>query len=66
MADGSVLRPVSRDVPDIFAELLGGDDPADLPYGKAISLLSSTGPLPVFATERFRQAGKDAAEGLLR
>ncbi|WP_126976290.1 DEAD/DEAH box helicase [Frigidibacter oleivorans] len=64
VADGSVLRPVSRDVPDIFAELLGGDDPADLPYGKAISLLSSTGPLPVFATDRFRQAGKDAAEGL--
>ncbi|MCZ8295426.1 MAG: DEAD/DEAH box helicase [Rhodobacteraceae bacterium] len=64
VADGSVLRPVSRDVPDIFAKLLDGDDPADLPYGKAISLLSSTGPLPVFATERFRQAGKDAAESL--
>lgn len=64
VADGSVLRPVSSDVPDIFAKLLDGDDPTDLPYSKAISLLSSTGPLPVFATERFRQAGKDAADSL--
>lgn len=64
VADGSVLRPVSSDVPDIFAKLLDGDDPTDLPYSKAISLLSSNGPLPVFATEAFRQAGKDAADSL--
>lgn len=64
VVDGSVLRPISKDVPEIFVDMLDGDDPADLPYGKAISLLSSGGPLPVFATERFRQAGKDAADSL--
>lgn len=64
VVDGMVLRPVSRDVPEIFAGIMEGDDPRDLPYGKAVSLLSSDGPLPVFATERFRQAGKDAADNL--
>ena len=64
VADGKVIRPISRDVPEVFADLLNGDDPTDLPYSKAISLLSSSGPIPVFATERFRQAAKDAAESL--
>jgi SNF2 family DNA or RNA helicase len=64
VADGTVLRPISKDVPEIFADLLDGEDPTALPYGKAIKLLSSSGPLPVFATERFRQAGKEAADNL--
>ena len=64
VAEGSVLRPISQDAPKILADLLDGDNPDDLSYGKAVSLLSEDGAFPVFATERFRQAGKDAADSL--
>lgn len=64
VADDAVLRPISHDVPEIFLTLMDGEDPRDLSYAKAISLLSLHSPLPVFATERFWQAGKDAADTL--
>lgn len=64
VADDAVLRPISHDVPEIFLTLMDGEDPRDLSYAKAISLLSLHSPLPIFATERFWQAGKDAADTL--
>jgi SNF2 family DNA or RNA helicase len=64
VADGTVLRPIPSDAPEIFSGIMDGADPQDIPYFKAVSLLSTDGLLTVSATERFLQAGKDAADNL--
>jgi len=64
VADGTVLRPIPSDAPEIFSGIMDGADPRDISYGKAVSLLSADGPLTVSTTELFRQAGKDAADSL--
>lgn len=65
VADGTTLRPLPADSPPMVATLLGNEDPNDLPYATAISLLRSPPEgFGVEAAEDVLHAGKIAAESL--
>lgn len=63
--DGATVRPLPNDAPNALRALIGSNDPDDLAYSEAISLLSlSTDVLPVTTSEQFQKAGLAAAEEL--
>lgn len=63
--DGSTLRPIPADAPEIFKSMLDGADPENLAFKTAIDFLGDeTGLIPVSATERFHASGTEAAAPL--
>lgn len=65
VTDGLTIRPIPRDAPRIFDELLAHANPSNLRYSDAIRLLRNAGELlQVHATERLQIAGKIAAESM--
>jgi SNF2 family DNA or RNA helicase len=65
VVDGSTIRPIPYDAPRIFHELLEGSDPDSLRYSEAIRLMRNDSELlRVHSTDRFRIAGKIAAESM--
>jgi hypothetical protein len=65
VVDESTIRPIPRDAPKIFGELLAGVDPDNLRYSEAIRLIRNGGELlRVHTTERFRTTGKVASESM--
>ncbi|MBD8065148.1 DEAD/DEAH box helicase [Devosia sp. PTR5] len=65
VADGTIIRPLPRDVVDLVAGLLRGLDPEDLSYSAAISLVrEAPDDLPVEASPELLHAGRVAADQL--
>ncbi|HEV7306314.1 DEAD/DEAH box helicase [Ensifer sp.] len=62
--DGSVIRPIPRDAPQLVQQMLGDADPEDLVFADVIRLLRIDNPhIPVAAdADVFQPAGKAAAE----
>ena len=65
VVDGSTIRPLPADAPDLLRRMLNSADPGNIPYATAIGLLrAENGAIPVTATEGFSASGQDVAEGL--
>lgn len=63
VADGDTIRPIPRDVSNIFRQKLKGLDPDNLKYSEAIGLMRDTGAaMDAEPSDAFRKAGKIAAE----
>lgn len=63
VVDGTTIRPLPRDVPRLFVEMLNGSAPDNLPYSEAIRLMRDTGTVMcVEPSEAFLKAGRVAAE----
>ncbi|MFN3973475.1 MAG: DEAD/DEAH box helicase [Gemmobacter sp.] len=65
VADGSVLRPLPKDAPQLLARILGDEAAGDISYATAIRLLRSPPEcLTVEAAADVLHSGKIAADGL--
>lgn len=65
VVDGTMLRPLPHDAPELFVEMLQGSDPDNLPYIEAIRLIRATdGVISAEPDESFLKAGRVAAENL--
>jgi len=63
VVDGEIIRPIPRDVSNVFGQKLQGLDPDNLRYSDAIRLMRDTGTtMDVEPSDTFRKAGKVAAE----
>lgn len=65
VVDGSIIRPLPRDVANLFVELLRGAVPDNLTYSEAIRLIRDTGAvIAAEPEEAFLRAGRVVAEDL--
>lgn len=65
VADGTIVRPLPSDTPQLLARILGHTDPKDLPYATAISLMRSVPEgLSVEADPEILHSGRVAADRL--
>jgi hypothetical protein len=63
VVDGTVLRPLPKDAPDLFRNMLGDVDPGDLPFSVAIRLLRTVDErMSTVASATVLIAGRDAAD----
>ncbi|MBD3666187.1 DEAD/DEAH box helicase [Sulfitobacter aestuariivivens] len=63
VVDAKVIRPLPRDAATVFDEVIGGDDPEDIPFSSALRMIrASEISLAAAPTEAIMEAGKDAAE----
>lgn len=63
VVDGTVLRPLPKDAPKIFRNMLGDVDPKDLPFSVAIRLLRTADDrMSTTASASVLIAGRDAAD----
>jgi SNF2 family DNA or RNA helicase len=65
VADGTTIRPLPSDAPQLVARVLGDRDPDDLPYATAISLIRSVPEgLSIEANPEILHSGRVAADRL--
>ena len=65
VADGTIIRPLPSDAPQLVARVLGAMDPDNLPYATAISLMRSVPEgLSVEADPEILHSGRVAADRL--
>src|SRR6056297_2712601 len=63
VVDDAVLRPLPKDSPRLFREMLGGLDAEDIPFSAAIRLLRTAGePISTVASDQVLIPARDAAD----